>query len=115
MTKKEMFNLIATVCADNAEIVEFCNHEVDLLNRKGGTRKPSKNQLANATYKKAILDILVETDRPLTVSEVMGHVGVEGLTNQRVSALLTQLKNEGKVVRTEVKRKAYFEIATVEE
>lgn len=114
MTKKEMYVLIANVCADNAEIVEFCNHEVDLLNRKGGTRKPSKNQVANIAFKETILNILTEADRPLTVSEVMGHVGVEGLTNQRVSALLTQLKNEGKVVRTEVKRKAYFEIANVE-
>lgn len=114
MTKKEMFNLIATVCADNTEIVDFCNHEIDLLNKKGGTRKPSKNQVANITYKETICTILTEADRPLTVSEILEQLNVTGLTNQRVSALLTQLKNEGKVVRTEVKRKAYFEINTVE-
>ena len=33
------------------------------------------------------------------------------LTNQRVSALVRQLKDEGKVVRTEDKRKAYFSLA----
>ena len=33
MTKKEMFAHIATVNADNAEIVEFCNREIELLNR----------------------------------------------------------------------------------
>ena len=34
MTKKEMFNLIATVNADNAEIVAFCEKEIELLSRK---------------------------------------------------------------------------------
>lgn len=111
MTKKEMFGLIATVCADNAEIVEFCNHEIALLAKKGsGPRKPSKNQLENVAHKEAICAILTEADRPMTVTEILEHLGVAGLTNQRVSALLTQLKNEGKVTRTEVKRKAYFEI-----
>ena len=115
MTKKEMFNLIATVCADNTEIVDFCNHEITLLAKKAsGVRKPSKNQVENIGIKEAICAILTDADRPMTVSEIMTHASVEGLTNQRVSALLTQLKNEGKVVRTEVKRKAYFEIATVE-
>jgi predicted RNA-binding protein (virulence factor B family) len=31
------------------------------------------------------------------------------LTNQRVSALVRQLKENGSVIRTEEKRKAYFE------
>jgi hypothetical protein len=33
------------------------------------------------------------------------------LTNQRVSALMRQLKDEVKVVRVEDKRKAYFALA----
>lgn len=32
------------------------------------------------------------------------------LTNQRVSALLRQLKDEGKVVKTVDKRKSYFQL-----
>ena len=34
-----------------------------------------------------------------------------GLSGQKVSALLTSLKKEGKVVRTEDKKKAYFSVA----
>jgi DNA-binding transcriptional regulator GbsR (MarR family) len=36
------------------------------------------------------------------------------LTNQRVSALVRQLKDEGLVTREEVKRKAYFTKVEVE-
>ena len=44
MTKREMFAPIASALADNAEVVEFCNHEVELLDRKKGYKssKPSK-------------------------------------------------------------------------
>lgn len=115
MTKREMFELISRVCSDNAEIVDFCNHEIELLNHKASqTRKPSKNQVANIAYKEAILDILAETDRPLTISEIQTFPEMSELKNQRVSALVTQLKNEGKVIRTEIKRKAYFELAEAE-
>lgn len=34
MTKKEMFTEIRKVVADNAEMVAFIDHEIELLNRK---------------------------------------------------------------------------------
>lgn len=115
MTKREMFNLIAETCADNIEIVEFCNHEIELLNHKSnGPRKPSRNQIENVAFKEAILAILEEADRALTISEIQTYPEMAELKNQRISALVTQLKNEGKVNRIEVKRKAYFELAKAE-
>ena len=48
----------------------------------------------------------------MTISEIMENCeGIAGLKNQRVSAIVTQLKNAGKVIRTEEKKKAYFSIA----
>lgn len=112
MTKKEMFEKIAKINAADAEIVEFCNHEIELLNRKGsGNRKPTKNQLENESFKHNILEVLAEADRPLTVNEIMANAPLNGLTNQRVSALITQLKKAGLVVRVEEKRKAFFSLA----
>ena len=115
MTKREMFALIAETCASNTVIVDFCNHEIELLNHKSnGIRKPSKNQIENITYKESILGILAEADRAMTISEIQTYPEVAMLKNQRISALVTQLKNEGKVNRVEVKRKAYFELAKAE-
>lgn len=112
MTKKEMFALIASVNADNAEIVEFCNHELELLAKKSSApSKPTKSQLENVGYRKAILKALEVADAPMTISALCECEGLQGLKNQRVSALVTQLKKEGLVNRSEVKRVAYFALA----
>ena len=112
MTKKEMFAHIATVNSADQEIVDFCNHEIELLAKKAsGSSKPTKTQVENETYKASILEILAEADRPLTISEMMEDDRLSGLKNQRVSALVTQLKKAEQVVRTEDKKKAYFSLA----
>lgn len=117
MTKKEMFAQVIAmakgekVTATQDEIVSFAEHEIDLLNRKGsGSHKPTKTQIENEGYKASILEILAESDRPLTISEMMEDDRLEGLKNQRVSALVTQLKKGGQVIRTEDKKKAYFSL-----
>lgn len=114
MTKREMFAHISALCANDDEVVAFCAHETELLNRKSSASsgKPTKTQIENAGFKSNILDYLAEVDRPVTISEIMeGCASLAGLKNQRVNALVTQLKTAGSVVRTEVKGRAYFAIA----
>ena len=95
-------------------MVKFGTHENELLNKKSSSSsgKPTKTQVENEKYKEYILATLTEVDRPMTISEIMENCeGIAGLKNQRVSAIVTQLKNAGKVIRTEEKKKAYFSIA----
>ena len=50
MTKREMFSAILAIdeVSANAEMVEFLNHQIDLLDsRKGGIRKPTAKQMEN--------------------------------------------------------------------
>lgn len=110
MTKKEMFAEIRKVVADNAEMVAFIDHEVELLNRKGTSpRKPTKIQVENDGFKADILVALAEVDAPVTIKELCAVCGsISGLTNQRVTHLLTDLRKEGKVARTYIKKVAYF-------
>ena len=44
-----------------------------------------------------------------------GCAEVSALTNQRVSAIVRQLKEDGIVTRVEIKRKAYFSLAATKE
>lgn len=120
MTKKEMFGEIIAmakgkgVAVTAEEMVAFAEHEIELLSRKGtGSGKPTKTQIENETHKANILAILGEADRPLTISEMMEDERLAGLKNQRVSALVTILKNAEPplVVRTADKKKAYFTLA----
>lgn len=112
MTKREMFAEIRKVVIDNAEMVAFIDHEVELLNRKsGGTRKPTKNQLENAQFKADILAALAEVGKPVTIKELCEVCPtVAGLTNQRITHMLTDLRKGGEVTREYIKRVAYFTV-----
>ena len=111
MTKREMLNKIMAVCANDAEIVGFCGHELELLDRKKYYKsdKPTKRQVENGVLKERIAEVL--TDEGQTVTQILGALGQEDLTNQRVSALLRQMIGDGKVAKEMVKGKALFTVA----
>ena len=111
ITKRERFNALLNIPAVQADpgMVEFIEHEIDLLNRKNSTeKKPTAQQVANETTKQAILDGM-EPNRLYTVTEIIKEIPeCAELSNQKVSALLRLLKDECKVIKTEDKRKSYF-------
>lgn len=112
MTKKEMFEVIANAMSDNEEVVEFCKHEVALLEKRYANKsnKPSKKQEANEILKGRIVEVLESADAPMTISEIKEGLG-EDFTSQKISALLTQLVKAETVVKTYEKKVAYFGIA----
>ena len=116
MTKIEMFKNIRTAVADNAEMVEFIDHEIALLEKKSSTpRKPTKTQLENERFKEAIFEFLSVEGIPHTIKEIVTYVeGLSELSNQRVTHLLTALRNEGKVRRTIVKKVPFYEVGKEE-
>ena len=116
MTKKEMFTEIRKVVADNDEMVAFIDHEIELLNRKSGSpRKPTKTQVENDGYKADILAALAGVDKPVTIKDLCEICSsVDGLSNQRITHMLTDLRKDGKVARSYVKKVAYFALGTEE-
>lgn len=110
MTKVEMFNAIKTVVADNEEFVAFIDHEIELLQKKTSNKKATKTQIENEGFKDIILSVL--SNEGATVTEIQGKNDIlAGLSNQRVSALLRQLVNDGKVVKVIEGKKSLFKIA----
>ena len=66
-TKRDHFNALLAIneVASNPALVEFIEHELDLLNRKNtAERKPTAKQVENAGYKEAILAYF-EPDAPM--------------------------------------------------
>ena len=109
-TKKEMFVEIRNVVADNAEMVAFIDHEIELLNRKSGSpRKPTQTQIENDGFKADILSALAEADAPMTIKGLVEALpALAPLSNQRITHMLTDLRKDGKVARSYVKKVAYF-------
>ena len=91
------------------QMAEFIQHELELLEKKNSAdKKPTAQQQANAAIQTAILEGM-EDGKPYTITELIKSIDAcADLTNQRVSALMRHLKEDGKVIRTEDKRKAYF-------
>lgn len=96
-----------------ADALEFLDGRIEQVNKKNasgnGERKPTKTQLENEGIKEQIAQFLRSADEPMTIGDIMKAVGIE--SNQKISALVTQMVKCGKAVRTEVKGKAYFAIA----
>ena len=109
MTKREMFEQIKSHLTDPAEVA-FVEHELELLAKKNsGEKKPTAQQVANESLKQTIIEVLTDNGGLMTVTDVQKSCEeLSVLSNQRVSALLRQLKDDGKVERVEDKRKAYF-------
>lgn len=93
----------------NKEVYEKLEALKESISKKNSAeRKPTATQKANEGYKEAILSFM-EVGKKYTISELMKSVvEIADLSNQRVSALVRQLKESGLVERTEEKRKAYF-------
>ena len=108
MTKRDYFTAIRAELT-NADQIAFIDHELELLSKKNSSeKKPTAVQIANIGIKTDILNGM-EANHFYTVSELLKVIpSCAELTNQRVSALLRQMVNDGVVNRTEDKRKAYF-------
>lgn len=111
MTKRENYAELRKIVekVGNAELLEFIDHEVELLNKKNSTKsaKPTQKQLENEKLKDIILAEM--GDKSMTITEMQESISaLAELSNQRVSAIVKQLVEDNSLVRTVVKRKAYF-------
>jgi hypothetical protein len=95
------------------QMAEFATRRLELLEKKNSSdKKPTAQQEANAVIKTAILEVMAD-GKKRTITDLLKDVPnlPDGMTNQRMSALVRQMVESGQVMREEIKRKAYFFIA----
>lgn len=113
-TKKELFGEVLAIAEvqENEALKAFVAHEIELLEKKSGSKKLTKAQEENIATKNLIEGNLGIFEKAVTIKELQENDSELALfSNQKISSLLKQLIDEGRVVRTEVKRVAYFAIA----
>lgn len=117
ITKKEQFISIRTILegVNRPELVKFIDHEIELIDKKAKSRKPTKAQVANAGLTNVLLEVLEDSFNALTILEIQSkderlQALEDGtpISNQRMTALLRPLVANGTVIRTEEDRKAKF-------
>ena len=119
LTKKDYFEMIKGVCADRADIIDFCNHEIELLTRKNSKGGATKTQKENEVVAEMLMKELAKINRPVTItdlmntSEIVKNYTLENgnpLSNQKISAIFKQLVENKKLVKVTDKKKSYFSI-----
>ena len=125
VTKREYFAQLREVVKDNAELVAFIDHEVELLDRKNSKTSQTKGQKINEQINEVLVQELAKVGTPITISDLLEKSEVlkeftynEGeevkhLSNQKISALLNRLTNgeNARIVKVIDKKKSYFSIA----
>lgn len=96
--------------AGRKDLVDFCEKEIEkLTNRK---TSQTKNQKENEGIKEIILEVLAGLNEPITVTDFLKvDERVAEYSNQKVSALMKQLVDAGKVEKVVDKKRSYFKIA----
>ena len=119
ITKKEMFAQVIAmangepVTVTPEEIVAFAIHEIELLEKKASakSKKDVAKDIEDSKLMSTIVNHLTETGKTLTVSELMTEVAdLDGLSNQKVSALMKKLVDAGRVTKDTDKRKSVFSV-----
>lgn len=98
-TKREMFDRIFAILTDlgNTEEAEFVAKQINLLDRKRNAPKAmTETQRANVVLKQRLFGRINDADEPMRAGDL---AKAEDITNQKATALLTQLVKEGFIVR----------------
>lgn len=113
LTKKEMYEIIMEE-TEREDVVEFCKHEIELLNKKraSGTKKVNETVEKNVEI---VYNALAEIGKA-TVSELIAKADLTEIADkdtkvvstQRVSAYLKKLVDCGRVEKITEKKKTYF-------
>ena len=81
--------------------------------RRTAERKPTPKQVENAGFKADIVAYMEQGVQYLSadLAKSVPSIVEAGISANRVTAMLTQLVNDGTLVRTEDKRKNYYSLA----
>jgi tetrahydromethanopterin S-methyltransferase subunit A len=100
---KELYDFVEnSTMANKNEVLGFIDHELELLDKKASAKGQTKTQKENVGIKGIIVNALANCEEPITITELIANCEeLNGYTNQKISALVKQLVDDGSVVRGE--------------
>lgn len=122
MTQREALGYVLENCEVPEKVSDKLKAMIAQIEKKSasGSGKLTKGQEANAEFKVAIVEEMTANPNKIyTITDLIKSIDVlseyrdgEGnpISNQKVSALVSQLVKDGKVERITEKRRSYFKI-----
>lgn len=117
ITKREVVEMMLadSNIASNEVYVAYLKNELELLKKKSENKKATKNQTENVEIKEVIIEVLGRMGKG-RAGEIQLAVQATDkekyatLTNQRTSAILKQMIDEGTVAKTVDKKVSTFSL-----
>lgn len=117
MTKRDYYNEIINIATemDRQDLVDFANHEIELLDKKKSSGKGKVNETMTANIElvyQALAKVGKATATELIAKSDLSPLANESgiITTQKVSAYLNKLVDCGRVQKVVEKKKTYFSI-----
>jgi glycine cleavage system aminomethyltransferase T len=119
MTKRDFYNEIIELATDceRQDIIDFCNHELELLEKKKSNGKAKVNETMDKNIElvyNALASVGRATATELIAKESVNLKPLENdlgvITTQKVSAYLNKLVASGRVAKETEKKKTYFSV-----
>lgn len=103
VTKKEMFATIKSLCADRADVIEFCDKEIALLDKKAAKAKETaaKKRAEGDELMEVVFDALSDAEFE-PIATIASRIEGPDVTVAKVTYRLTQLVKAGRVEKTEL-------------
>ena len=101
-------------------LVEKLNAMITSIEKKKShtSERDKEKSAQNDRAREIVLDVLTDSGNPLTIAEIYAQseelAEMFSVSNQRLTSLLTKMRKEDLVVRSEVKGKAHYALNTDE-
>ena len=121
ITKRDNLNYLIEKYGDDPRVVAYATHEIELLDNKNSSKKPSVSATENVEIANKLVEILKDNDKLMTVTEILAlpvvseirvynedtKVVDKALTNQKLTYILNHDSRIEKVID---KKKSYFRV-----
>ena len=118
MTRREILVAMANVAEvkNNADFIGYINAEIEKLDNKKPSKKATEKAEANDLIKNLIVRFLENNpDNQYTITDMQtASPDLADYSNQKLSALIKQLVDSGKIDKVVDKRKSYFKAMPME-
>ena len=112
VTKRDNFEEVIKIAKElgRTDLVEFAQHEIDLLDKKASSKVTTKTQKENEGIKEVIKNFLNSTPNEMfTITQLQEKIAdLADYSNQKVSALVNQLYKANEIDKVADKKKSYF-------
>lgn len=110
ITKREVINMMMNeeFVKANETYMTYLQNELTLLDNRKENKKATATQKENEGTKEVIVAVLSKLGKGTVTDIQNASEELKALSNQKISALLRQLKESGVVDKTTDKKKSYF-------